>query len=240
MLAKIRALIATLSIAFYLPLIIVQIYLTRSYQNGRWARRQCRWFFSLNGLHVERVGEYDKDAQLFVINHQSVTDIIYFEAFHPANLCWVAKKQLGEIPLYGHALKAPDMILIDREDKSGIIFLLKEAKRQLANNRPIAIFPEGTRSKGDEDFLSFKPGAKILASKLKLRIQPIVLINTRKLYNSSPMEIKTNQARAVLLPAFTPNFDDPTWYEKLEETMHRTYLEHYCELNKDLIKNKLQ
>ncbi|WP_334081910.1 lysophospholipid acyltransferase family protein [Helicobacter typhlonius] len=241
MLAKIRGIVATLSIALYLPIIIVQIYLTRNKENGRKARRQCRWFFSLNGLKVERIGEYDKDAQLFVINHQSVTDIIYFESYHPANLCWVAKKQLGEIPVYGHALKAPDMILIDREDKKSIVYLLKEAKRHLAQNRPIAIFPEGTRSKGDEEFLSFKSGAKILASKLNLRIQPAVLIDTRKLYNSSPISVQTNTARVVLMEAFTPDFSDENWYEKLRESMHEVYLKHYYELNqKPLSNNKAE
>ncbi len=238
MLAKIKALFATLSIAIYLPIMIVQIYITRNRANGRWARQQCRWFFSLNGLNVERIGEYDKDAQLLVVNHQSVTDIIYFEAFHPANLCWVAKKQLGEIPIYGHALKAPDMILIDREDKNGIVFLLKEAKRHLSNHRTIAIFPEGTRSKGEEEFLPFKPGAKILASKLKLRIQPAVLINTRKLYNSSPMETQTNMARVVLMDAFMPNFEDEQWYEKLRDSMHEVYIKHYNELNKEALREK--
>lgn len=239
MLAKIRAICATISIALYLPIIIVQIYLTRSRENGRWARRQCRWFFGLNGLKVERVGEYDKDAKLLVINHQSVTDIIYFEGFHPANLCWVAKKQLGEIPLYGHALKAPDMILIDREDKNGIVFLLKEAKRALAQNRLIAIFPEGTRSKGGEKFLPFKPGAKILASKLGLKIQPAVLINTRRLYNTSPLSIQTNKARVVLMEAFTPDFDDEEWYKKLEASMQDVYLKHYRELNQNDLSNNL-
>ena len=237
--AKTRAIFATLSIALYLPIIIAQIYLTRSKENGRWARRQCRWFFGLNGLSVERVGEYDKDTQLLVMNHQSVTDIIYFEGFHPDNLCWVAKKQLGEIPLYGHALKAPDMILIDREDKNGIVFLLKEAKKALAQNRPIAIFPEGTRSKGGEKFLPFKPGARILASKLKLRIQPVVLINTRKLYNTSPLSIETNKARVVLMEAFTPDFDDENWYKKLEMSMQEVYLKHYHELNKMDLSNNL-
>lgn len=231
MLAKIKALIATLSIALYLPIIIVQIYLTRKNENGRWARRQCRWFFNLNRLNIERIGEYDETAQLLMLNHQSVTDIIYFEAFHPANLCWVAKKQLGEIPLYGHALKAPEMILIDREDKNGIVFLLKEAKKALNHNRPIAIFPEGTRSKGERAFLPFKPGAKILASKLKLKIQPVVLINTRKLYNSSPMRIETHYARVVLMDAFVPDFDDEHWYEKLAEDMHNVYVKHYDALN---------
>lgn len=231
MLAKIRAIFATISIAVYLPIIILQIYLTRKHSNGREARKQCRWFFGLNRLKVEQIGEYDLEAKLLVINHQSVTDIIYFEAFHPLNLCWVAKKQLGEIPLYGHALKAPDMILIDREDKNGVVFLLKEAKRHLADNRPIAIFPEGTRSKGGESFLPFKPGAKILASKLKLRIQPAVLINTRKLYNTKPMTIQTSKARVVLMDGFMPDFDDEKWYEKLENDMHEVYLKHYKELN---------
>ena len=241
MLAKIRAFLATLSIAIYLPVIIAQIYLTRSWRNGRWARKQCRWFFGFNRLNVERIGEYDKDAQLFVVNHQSVTDIIYFEGFHPANLCWVAKKQLGEIPLYGHALKAPDMILIDREDKKSIVFLLKEAKRQLAQNRLIAIFPEGTRSDGGEEFLPFKSGAKILASKLKLRIQPAVLINMRKLYNSSSMSIESDKARVVLMEAFIPDFDDEQWYEKLQKNMHEVYLKHYYELNqKPLSNNKAE
>lgn len=235
MFANLRALFATSLILAYLPLIIVQIYFSRDKENGRSARRQCRWFFACNGLKVERIGEYDKDAQMLVVNHQSVTDIIYFEGDHPANLCWVAKSELGKIPLYGHALKAPDMILIDREDKSGIVFLLKKAKQALDQGRVIAIFPEGTRSKGGKDFLPFKPGVKVLASKFNLRIQPAVLVNTRKLYNTSPMAISTNEARVVLMDAFTPDFNDPQWYEKLQAEMHRVYLEHYNSLNQDIL-----
>lgn len=238
MLAKIRAIIATLSIAIYLPIIIVQIVLTRNKQNGRKARQQCKWFFRFNNLQIEKIGEYDLEAKLLVINHQSVTDIICFEGYHPLNLCWVAKKQLGEIPLYGYALKAPDMILIDREDKSGIVFLLKEAKRHLANNRVLAIFPEGTRSKGGAKILPFKPGAKILASKFRLKIQPALLINTRKLYSTSPMSIQTNKARMVLMEAYTPDFDNEHWYEELESKMQQEYLKHYYELNPNELDSK--
>ena len=129
------------------------------------------------------------------------------------------------------------MLLIDREDKKSIVYLLKEAKRRLEEKRPIAIFPEGTRSKGGEDFLPFKSGAKILASKLKLRIQPAVLINTRKPYNSSPISIETGMARVVLMEAFTPDFSDEQWYEKLEKSMHEVYLKHYYELNQNLLSN---
>ena len=47
------------------------------------------------------------------------------------------------------------MISIDRENKAGIINLLKEAKDRLDKGRPIAMFPEGTRSDG-KSMLSFK------------------------------------------------------------------------------------
>ncbi len=231
MLAKIRGIFATLLILIYLPVIILQIFLTRHQQNGRKARLQCRYFFSLNGFHIERIGEFDTSAQLIVLNHQSVNDIMFLEGFHPSNICWVAKKQLGEVPLYGLALTLPEMILIDREDKNGIIFLLKQAKEKLAQNRPIVIFPEGTRGRGNEKLLPFKPGAKILAQKLNLKIQPILLINTRKMYDTSPISSQTNKARMVVLEAFTPNFSDEKWYDKLESLMQETYAKHYAECN---------
>ncbi|WP_394909269.1 lysophospholipid acyltransferase family protein [uncultured Helicobacter sp.] len=231
MLAKIRGIFATLLILIYLPVIILQIFLTRHQQNGRKARLQCRYFFSLNGFHIERIGELDTSAQLIVLNHQSVNDIMFLEGFHPSNICWVAKKQLGEVPLYGLALTLPEMILIDREDKNGIIFLLKQAKEKLAQNRPIVIFPEGTRGRGNEKLLPFKPGAKILAQKLNLKIQPILLINTRKMYDTSPISSQTSKARMVVLEAFTPDFSDEKWYDKLESLMQETYAKHYAECN---------
>ncbi|MCI6217721.1 MAG: 1-acylglycerol-3-phosphate O-acyltransferase [Helicobacter sp.] len=231
MLAKIRGLFATLCIIVYLPIIILQIYFTRHKQNGRKARLQCGWFFTLNGFHVERIGEFDTSAQLIILNHQSVSDIMFLEGFHPSNICWVAKKQLGEIPLYGYALTLPEMILIDREDKAGIVFLLKSAKEKLAQNRPIVIFPEGTRGKGEEELLPFKPGAKVLAEKLKLKIQPILIINSRKMYDTAPVASNTNKARIVMLQAFIPDFSNPNWYAELESLMTQTYQAHYAQCN---------
>ena len=64
-----------------------------------------------------------------------------------------------------------------------------------------------------------------------------MLINTRKLYNSSPISIETGMARVVLMEAFTPDFSDEQWYEKLEKSMHEVYLKHYYELNQNLLSN---
>ncbi len=63
----------------------------------------------------------------------------------------------------------------------------------------------------------------------------------RKLYNSSSMSIESDKARVVLMEAFTPDFDDEQWYEKLQKNMHDVYLKHYYELNqKPLSNNKAE
>ena len=40
------------------------------------------------------------------------------------------------------------MISVDRENKAGLIKLLADVKNRLDLGRPIAMFPEGTRSNG--------------------------------------------------------------------------------------------
>ncbi len=227
--AKLKGIYETLLIAIGLAVIMIFIYINRKENNARKSRMACYRFFTYSGIDLQKVGEFDSTAELIILNHQSVADILCLEAYHPCNICWVAKKELGEIPLYGYALRGPEMILIDREDKRGLSFLLKIAKEKLAQNRPIVIFPEGTRSKGTEKLLPFKPGAKILAEKFKLKIQPIVLINTRKIYNTSPFEATSKTARMVMMDAFYPEGED--WYEKLQDSMQEIYLKHYKELN---------
>lgn len=206
---KAKGIYETIIIAVGLACIMVGIYFTKHKDNAFGARRTCKIFFWLSRIRLEKVGEFDESAELIIMNHQSVADILCLEAYHPRNICWVAKKELGEIPFYGFALRGPQMILIDREDKRGLALLLKVVKEKLSQNRPIVIFPEGTRGRGGERFLPFKAGAKIIAEKYNLKIQPIVLVNTRKIYNTSPFEARSSVARMVLLKPFYIN-ETPT------------------------------
>lgn len=228
--SRIRGIYALLVVGLGLGFIILMNFLTRKQQNSRRTRRWCRSFFFFMGAPLERVGEFDLSADLIVLNHQSIIDIICLEGYHPRNICWIAKKELGDIPYYGYALKTPQMILIDREDKRGLASLMKSAKEKLDQKRPLAIFPEGTRGQGQETFLAFKPGAKILAERFKLRIQPILLINTRKIFSSKPLESHHTRLRMVLLEAFEPDFSTD-WYTNLQDRMRAVYLQHYHELN---------
>lgn len=231
-LSKIHGLWALFSTGVIMPFIILSLYIFRPI--NRVFRKTSRIFFFLNGFSVERIGDFDKSANILILNHQGIMDIAYFEAYYPWDICWVAKKELGEIFLYGHALKAPKMILLDRESKKSLVYLLKEAKKKIEEGRILAIFPEGTRSKGEREFLPFKDGAKILIEKYNLKIQPIVLINTRKLFDTSTIEVTSTKARAVCMEAFNPDFSNPNWYAELKDEMYKIYIKNYDEMNKNI------
>lgn len=228
--SKFRGILTTLSIAIGLAVIMFFMRFVFRKNNSRFARTWCRVFFPLNCFKLEICGAFDESATILMLNHQSVVDIIFLEGLHPQNICWVAKKQLGEIPFYGYALTGPEMILIDREDKASLIYLLKEVKKKLEEGRPLVIFPEGTRCKDESKFLPFKSGAKVLAEKYNLKVQPIVLVNSAKLFNTSPLSTTGNKARIIALEAFTPE-KGSNWYEKMEEQMQEVYQKHYKELN---------
>lgn len=226
---KFKGFYASFVILFGLAIIIILIPFQKN--NGRKARLLCALFFLFNGIKLRVIGDYDLEADLIIINHKSMADIICLEGFHPRNICWVAKKELGEIPFYGRALTHPKMILIDREDSRGIVNLIKEAKNRVAENRPIVIFPEGTRSNLENNFLDFKLGAKILAEKLNLKVQPIVLVNSRVVYDTNPISSRGDEIKMILMPSFKP---DPKsdWFPKLREEMLDVYKNNLSTENK--------
>jgi len=174
----------------------------------------------LLGITLEIKGEVDESADMVIINHQSLLDIIIFEYLHPRDLAWVAKKEIANIPWFGHILKAPDMIIVERESKSSLIKLIKETKDKLSKNRPIAIFPEGTRSNGIE-MRKFKAGAKMIANKHKLTVQPIVLIGTRDILDSKNLKQRSGVVKVIYLPSIKAD-KTTNWYEETEELMKET------------------
>ncbi len=183
-----------------------------------WARSVLKTF----GIKIQIIGKRDEDAKFLMMNHQSMLDIILLEAIENDNLCWVAKSEIRKVPLYGHILNAPKMIEVDREDKKGLIKLLKDVKDRLANNRTICMFPEGTRSDGDR-ILKFKSGAKVVAEKFNLKVQPIVIINAIKGLNSKKLTQNATTIKIIYLDSFTPT-KESEWYaqthQKMEDTLN--------------------
>lgn len=217
--AKIRAFFYFIYCVITIALVVLAMKIdNKNHRKYRriWAKFQ-RYFIRYK---VKQIGEFDESADLIVINHRSMLDIIILEEVHPRDLAWVAKKEIGEIKILGGIISLPRMIALDRSNPRSIVSLIKDAKDRLANNRVIAIFPEGTRGRG-EKMLKFQEGAKILATKLNLRIQPIVLKDALNSFDVKNFIIKKSEISMKILPSFKPNGDH--WYENLQNEMQKAY-----------------
>lgn len=225
---KIRGIIIVIQFSITVAITVLAMYMFRNHTHKVikiWMKLQM-WFL---GIKLEEHGKLDESCDMVMLNHQSLLDIIVMEYIHSRDLAWVAKKEISDLFFFGHIIKAPRMISIDRENKSGIIHLLKETKDRLSKGRPIAMFPEGTRSSGKE-LLSFKPGAKMVANKHGLKVQPVLLFNTRDILDSKKLEAKPGNVKVVYLEPIQAD-KKTDWFEKTEENMNRVFQE---ELKKDV------
>lgn len=176
--------------------------------------------FTFYSVDIE--GEEDPEAQMFILNHQSDLDIGIMESVSKKDLAWVAKKELFDTPFFGLALKLPEDIAVERESKSSLIKLLRDAKDRLDKGRTIVIFPEGTRSSSGK-MLPFKSGAKTIADKFALRVQPIVLMQTAKYYNIKKFYYKPGRVKLIYLESFIADRSDENWLNNLRTKMQKVY-----------------
>ena len=105
--------------------------------------------------------------------HQSAFDTMVWLLLLP-DACYVLKRELLAIPVFGAMCRMTGMIAVDRGAGSGAIrSLLRGADRVLAAQRQIVIFPEGTRAPPGT-LLALQPGIAALAARSRLAVIPVV------------------------------------------------------------------
>ena len=222
--ARIRGIILFIQFSITVAITVVLMYTFRNHTHKVIKAWMSFQMFVL-GIKLETEGNLDESCDMLLINHQSLLDIIVIEYIHSRDLAWVAKKEIADLFFFGHIIKAPRMISIDRENKAGIVTLLKETKDRLDKGRPIAMFPEGTRSDG-KSMGSFKPGAKMVANKHNLRVQPIILFNTRNIVDSKTLKASPGVVKVIYLEPIQAS-KDTTWFEDTEFKMKEVFNKEY-------------
>ena len=173
----------------------------------------------LMGARAVQEGEMDPEADMIVMNHQGIVDIIGMEALQNNHLRWVAKKELFSMPLYGYLLRFGDMISLDRSSKAGLIKLMKDVKESIEEkHRAVAIFPEGTRAK-DQKVLPFKQGTKMIAEKLKLKVQPVVITGSKRVVNEHEKTGHGGTIQYKFLPTIDVDKEDKGWFDRIHDQM---------------------
>ena len=117
-----------------------------------------------------------KTEKYFVASaHQSMFETFALQSVlsYPV---FILKKELLKIPLFGHYLKKIKSIEIVRDTttKENLNFFDKVAKIVKDENRPLLIFPQGTRVKVD-DKVPFKKGVGRIYEALNISCLPVAL-----------------------------------------------------------------
>jgi 1-acyl-sn-glycerol-3-phosphate acyltransferase len=175
---------------------------------------------------IKKFGQENPDVQMLIVNHQSGIDIPVLEGSTSHDLAWVAKQELFDIPFLGLGVKLPNDIPLQRESKTALVSLLRDCKDRLASNRVVTIFPEGTRSRNFK-MGNFKPGAKMVADKLQLKVQPVVMVGTSSTFDSGKrLFYPFKTIHVVYLDAFVADKNDKEWLDNTRNTMQKVYDEH--------------
>ncbi|MGZ5207687.1 MAG: lysophospholipid acyltransferase family protein [Sulfuricurvum sp.] len=217
--ARIKWLYAVIIIFIGMTLMIVTFYLFPK----PYAVKFSSWFIRVLLFSPVRVkGKVDPDTQMFLVNHQSDIDIGVMETITKNDLAWVAKKELFDVPFFGLVVRLPKDIALERESKTALIKLIKDCKERVDEGRIITIFPEGTRSETGK-MKPFKAGAKMVADKYSLRVQPVVLIATASYFSNKRRDFRPGTITALFLEPFIADRSDPDWLKNTQITMQKVY-----------------
>jgi len=115
---------------------------------------------------------------VFMANHASMVDIWAMFLRVPIPVRFIAKKQLGQIPVFGWAMRAGRFVFIDRQNAVSARRSIQEAAQRIKSGQSVAIFPEGTRTR-DGKLGAFKKGGFHLAIDSGVEIVPLAIRGTR-------------------------------------------------------------
>lgn len=156
----------------------------------RWGLNAIKW----SKTNVKLIGtENLPDHPVVIIsNHQAHFDIMLLFGYTGLSPSFIAKKELGRIPLFATWMKILGCIFIDRSSPRKALLSFKEGAKKIKNGQTIIIFPEGTRRK---EILPFKKGSFKLPIMAEVPILPITIVGSENIVNN----VKTNKATDVTI-----------------------------------------
>lgn len=158
------------------------------------------------------------ETYIFMSNHESWMDIPAIFGAVPTSLRMVAKTEIMQVPILGHAMANAGFIAIDRKNRSKAIKQLEVAKKRLREGVSIWIAPEGTRTR-DGTIGVFKKGGFYLAKELKTSIVPVFIEGAAAVMPADSLVVRPNQSITVHFakPVLADQFDHLTTQELMNK-----------------------
>ena len=158
--------------AFFLPQSVVLI---GGKLMGYWAKLCLRIFLSSKVI-IKGKENIIKNQKFFIAcSHQSMFETFYLQTIFNSPI-FILKKELILIPIFGWYLKKIGSISIKRNkiSKDNLSFFDNISKVTTNTDRPLIIFPQGTRVLPYEK-PPFKKGVSRIYQELKISCQPVAI-----------------------------------------------------------------
>ena len=186
---------------------------------GYWAEFCLRIFLSVK-IIIKGKENIITDEKFFIAaSHQSMFETFYLQTVFNSPV-FVLKKELLQIPIFGWYLKKIGSISINRNkvSKSNLGFFEEIFRTVNYSNRPLIIFPQGTRVLPDER-PTFKKGATKIYHELKIACQPVA-INSGYVWPKKGLKNSHKTITVSILKPINYGLEREKFLENLENTIY--------------------
>ena len=141
-------------------------------------------FFLLSPIRYYGNKKIKDGSLIYVCNHYTMFDALYIAATTWEGIHYIAKRENFEAPVIGWGLRRIKGISANRDGND--VRAVLDSLKCLKAGEKIAIFPEGTRNKAENDeLLPFYHGAAMMAIKTKTPILPMVIYKKPRLFRTT-------------------------------------------------------
>jgi 1-acyl-sn-glycerol-3-phosphate acyltransferase len=186
---------------------------------GRWTSF-CLQLFLLTKIVIKGKENIIKNKKFFIAaSHQSMFETFFLQTIFNSPV-FILKKELLMIPIFGWYLKKIGSISIKRNKvtKENLSFFEDISKQINSSDRPLIIFPQGTRLT-PEDRTPFKKGSSRIYEELKISCQPIAINSGNTWPKKGLKKINTILTISILKP-IEPGLEKATFLKELESAIY--------------------
>ena len=210
---------------FFLPALFLpqKIVLLGGKLMGYWTGFCLKYFLSTKIIIKGKENIIANKKFFIAASHQSMFETFYLQTIFNSPV-FILKKELLKIPIFGWYLKKIGSITIKRNKvtKDNLSFFDNITKVIHNTNRPLIIFPQGTRVLPDERS-PFKKGVSRIYEELKITCQPIA-INSGYVWPKKGLKQSNKIITVSILEKIQPGFSKEEFIKILENKI-------YTELN---------
>ena len=185
---------------------------------GKWSKLCLKFFLSTEINIIGKENILSNKKFFIACTHQSAFETFYLQAVFSGPK-FILKKELIKIPVFGWYLKKIGSIAVDRNkiSKEKINFL-DAIKKSSKDDRPIVIFPQGTRTEPNER-PNFKKGVARIYKELNINCLPVT-INSGEVWPKNGNLSKNKKITISILSPVEPGLESKEFLNLLQNSMY--------------------